>query len=78
MARVAEIVFSVVGETSVVPSGLRIETLLLLVVSVTVSVIDWPAVPLNVAEPFCPGVLMVRVTPGPPAAIVADTSGGTS
>src|SRR5215207_8180741 len=37
-----------------------------------------PATPSNVARPFWPGTDMFSVTAGPPAAIAADASAGTS
>ena len=37
-----------------------------------------PALPENVSAAFCPGVVVVTVTGGPSAEIVAAASAGTS
>src|SRR5207237_1312196 len=38
----------------------------------------WPAVPLKVRRPFCPGTVVEIETGGPPGVIAPPASGGTS
>src|ERR671925_1298542 len=41
-----------------------------------VALTRWPAVPLKVNRPFCPGTVVVIVTLGPPGAMAPPASGG--
>src|SRR5919108_6213534 len=63
-----------VTAASVDPSGLRIETVLLLIVTpVIVRLTRPPATPSNVRRAFSPGAVVVTVTAGPPGTITTGT-----
>ena len=72
------------GETSVVPSGRRIETFaeeqhdVPIVTPVSFRVTVRPAVPANARQPFSPGTSRRSDDAGPPIAIVPVGSSGTS
>ena len=63
-------------ETRFVPSGFRIDTVVLQQIEVPMVTLlisrltCWPAVPLKVNRAFCPGVVMFTVTAAPPGVIV--------
>jgi hypothetical protein len=67
------------GATRLVPSGLRIDTYVPVMLTPDARrLMRWPAIPENDTLPFWPGVVIETVAGAPPTLIVAAASAGTS
>jgi hypothetical protein len=66
-----------VGATRAVPSGRRSETRVLQQAGPILTLTRSPVVPSKVTLAFCPGVVVVTVSGGPPGVVVPAMSAGT-